>query len=324
MSNAKVHRVAVIAMHGVLPFDLGIPCETFGRVRLRGHDAAYRVRVCGEAKHVRAGLVDLRVPWDLTQLADADTVIVPGLADPTAPVPRAVVVAIRAAAHGGARIASICTGAFVLAATGLLDGLRATTHWLAAPELAKRYPRIRVDPGVLYVDNGHVLTSAGAAAGLDMCLHMVRRDFGATAAAHAARLSVVPLERAGGQAQFIVHESPASVTTLDPVLRWMEEHLAQPLSLLEIARKAGLSTRTLSRRFQEQTGTTPAQWVLRMRVCRAQQLLEETDLPVEHVATQVGFDSVSAFRERFQRQLSASPVNYRRAFRSVGGSGVSG
>lgn len=317
MSKSKARTVAVLAMHGVLPFDLATPCEIFGRVRLANDDEGYHIRVCGEAKHVKAGLVNLRVSWDLTQLADADTVLVPGLADPTTPVSKETVAALCQAAARGTRIASICTGAFVLAAAGLLDGLRATTHWLAAPELAKRYPATRVDPNVLYVDNGQILTSAGAAAGLDMCLHMVRRDYGATVAANTARLAVMPLEREGGQAQFIVNKSHAYGTTLDPVLRWMEQHLAEPLNLEEIARRARWSTRTLSRRFREQTGTTPGQWLLSARMRRAQQLLETTDLSVEQVATEVGFDSVSAFRDRFHRQLSTSPAAYRRSFRSV-------
>ncbi len=317
MSNSKGRTVAVLAMHGVLPFDLATPCEIFGRVRLAHHDEAYRIFVCGEAKHVKAGLVDIRVSWDLTQLANVDTVLVPGVANPTTPVSREIIDALCQVAARGTRIASICTGAFVLAAAGLLDGLRATTHWLAAPELAKRYPAIRIDPNVLYVDNGQILTSAGAAAGLDMCLHMVRRDYGATVAANAARLAVMPLERDGGQAQFIMHEVHAYGTTLDPVLRWMEQHLAEPLNLEEIARRARWSTRTLGRRFREQTGTTPGQWVLSARMRRAQQLLETTDLSVEQVATEVGFDSVSTFRDRFHRLLSTSPAAYRRAFKSA-------
>jgi len=213
MTRSKIHRVAVLAMHGVVPFDLGIPCETFGRLKIANRNA-YRVRVCGEARHVKAGFFDLRAQWDLSDLLDADTIVVPGLADIAAPISREVVSALRAAKRRGIRVASICTGAFVLAAAGLLDGRRATTHWLAAPALAARFPAVEIDANVLYVDNEDILTSAGAAAGLDMCLHIVRRDFGASAAANAARLSVMPLERAGGQAQFIVHETPASVTTL--------------------------------------------------------------------------------------------------------------
>lgn len=309
-----MHIVAIVALHGVVPFDLSTPCEVLGRVRVPGLHDAYQIRVCGEAKYVKAGAFDIRVQWDLSHLAGANTVIVPGLANPMMPIADEVIEAIRGAAAGGARIASICTGAFVLAATGLLDGLRATTHWLAAPELARRYPLIKVDPNVLFVDNGQILTSAGAAAGLDMCLHMVRRDYGMAVAADTARVSVMPLEREGGQAQFIVHEPPASGTTLEPLLRWLEENLHSTLTLEDIARQAGMSIRTLNRRFHEQTGTTPLQWVLASRVRRAQQLLETTGLPVEQVATTVGFESVTTFRDRFNRLVGTNPQAYRRAF----------
>ncbi len=195
-----MHIVAVVAYHGVLPFDLAMPCEVFARVAVPGVAEPYRVKVCGTARTVRAGLVDLRAPYRLADVAGARTVILPGIADPGVPVSREVISTVRDAAEQGARVASICTGAFVLAATGLLDGLRATTHWAAAPMLAAAYPAVVVDPGVLFVDNGEILTSAGAAAGLDLCLHMVRRDYGPAAAAHAARLAVMPLERDGGQA----------------------------------------------------------------------------------------------------------------------------
>ncbi|HEU4538663.1 MAG TPA: DJ-1/PfpI family protein, partial [Polyangiaceae bacterium] len=213
------HDVAVLAMHGVVPFDLSIACAVFGHVRLP-HGDGYGVRVCGEAPEVRAGAFNLRAPWGLEHVAGAHTVIVPGVSDPTLPVPEPVVEAIRRAAGAGARVASICSGAFVLAATGLLDGQRATTHWLVAALLAARYPAVTVDPDVLFVDNGRFVTSAGASAGLDMCLHLVRRDHGQAAAARAARLAVAPLERAGGQAQFIHHEAPASSASLAPLLDW--------------------------------------------------------------------------------------------------------
>ena len=195
------------------------------------------------------------------------------------PIPRDVIAAVREAARSGARVASICTGAFVLAATGLLDGLRATTHWAAVPILAERYPAVTVDPGVLFVDNGQILTSAGAAAGLDLCLHMVRRDYGPAAAAHAARLAVMPLERDGGQAQFIVHQPPASAAGLQPLLHWLTKNLHRELSMEEVARQAAMSPRTLSRQFRQQVGTTLLQWVLAARVRRAQELLEQPICP---------------------------------------------
>ncbi|TDP92786.1 GlxA family transcriptional regulator [Labedaea rhizosphaerae] len=311
-----MHTIAVVALDKVIPFDLSTPIEVFTRTRLPGNRPAYRVRVCATTPTVDAGAFTLQAPWGLDTLADADTIILPGCADPTAPIPHDVVHALKLAAANGTRIASICTGAFTLAATGLLDGLRATTHWLAADLLAERHPAIDVDPGVLYVDNGQFLTSAGAAAGLDLCLHLIRRDHGSAVAADAARLSVMPLEREGGQAQFIVHDQPPAPrgSTLEPVLRWMADNAAKDLTLEDIAARAGMSTRTLNRRFREQTGTTPLQWLHRSRVREAQYLLEATDHPVDRIAARVGFGSPTAFRERFKRIVGTNPNAYRAAF----------
>ncbi|WP_225810307.1 GlxA family transcriptional regulator [Streptomyces spinosus] len=313
-----MHTVAVLALDGVIPFDLSVPIDTFGRARLPDGREPYRVRVCSARDEADAGAFTVRAPYGLQALAEADTIILPGVAPPPETLPPGVAEALRAAAANGTRIASICVGAFLLAATGLLDGLRATTHWVAAPDLARRHPAVTVDPNVLYVDNGQFLTSAGAAAALDMCLHMIRKDFGSAVAAHAARLSVMPLEREGGQAQFIVHDLPPAPagTTLEPLLAWLEDHCDQDLTLAEIAAKAGMSTRTLNRRFREQTGTTPLQWLHRARVRRAQYLLETTAYPVERIAVQTGFGSPTAFRERFRRVVGTSPQAYRRAFRA--------
>lgn len=202
-----MHTVAIVALDGVVPFDLSIPTEVFGRVRLPGGGEGYQVRVCGVSPEVHAGAFVMKTRHGLSALARADTIILPGITDVSAPAPPRLLSALRAAAARGTRIASICSGAF-LAAAGLLDGLRATTHWLATEELARRHPAVQVDPNVLYVDNGQLLTSAGAAAGLDLCLHLVRRDYGAAVAADAARLAVMPLERTGGQSQFITHVPP--------------------------------------------------------------------------------------------------------------------
>ena len=309
-----MHVVAALALHGVVPFDLAIACDVFGRAVPPGVDPPYDVRVCGEARVVRSGCFDLRVRFGLDALADADTVVVPGIEDITAPVPARAIAALQAAAGRGARIASICSGAFVLAASGLLDGRRATTHWLAARELAARYPRVRVDANVLFVDNGQVLTSAGAAAGLDLCLHLVRRDLGAAAAADAARLAVMPLEREGGQAQFITHAPPSSGASLEPLLTWLAENMHRQVDLYEMARQTATSSRTLSRRFREQTGTTPLQWLQTARVRRAQSLLETTELSIEQVATEVGFATATTFRDRFFRTVGLSPTAYRKSF----------
>ena len=222
--------------------------------------------------------------------------------------------ALRSASERGTRIASICTGAFVLARVGLLKGMRATTHWRAAGELARLYPQTKVDADVLYVDNGKVLTSAGAAAGLDLCLHQVRRDYGASVAAHVARAAVMPLERAGGQAQFIEHQTPDTSGSMGSLMVWMERNLKQNLSLSAIACHASMSTRTLSRRFAEQIGLSPVKWLATARIRRAQILLETTPLSVEEIAAEAGFRSASVLREHFKSTVGVSPIAWRRSF----------
>ncbi|SDL35924.1 GlxA family transcriptional regulator [Streptomyces indicus] len=311
-----MHTIAVLALDQVIPFDLSTPIEVFSRTRLPDGRPGYQVRICAATEETDAGAFVLRAPWGLDALREADTVVVPGTAAPQTPLPPEVRDALRAAAADGTRIASICSGTFVLAAAGLLDGLRATTHWLAAGALAAAYPGIEVDPDVLYVDNGQILTSAGAAAGLDLCLHMIRRDYGSAVAADAARLSVMPLEREGGQAQFIVrdHAPAPQGSTFEPLLLWLQDNLSRELTLADIAAQAGVSTRTLIRRFTDQTGTTPLQWLHRARIRQAQHLLETTSHPVERIAAQVGFGSPTAFRDRFKRTTGVSPHAYRRAF----------
>jgi transcriptional regulator GlxA family with amidase domain len=283
-----MHTVVVLALDGVLAFDLSTPVEIFGRARLPDGRAAYRVRVCAPADEVDAGVLSIRVPWGLKALGEADTVVVPGLADPAEPVAEEVLGALREAAEGGARVASICVGAFTLAAAGLLDGRRATTHWAAAEKLSCLYPNVEVDADVLFVDNGQILTSA-----------------------------VMPPVRDGGQAQFIVHERPgADGLSLEPLLRWMEENAHRRLTLGEISVRASTSTRTLNRRFREQTGTTPLRWLQRARIRRARVLLETTGHPVERIADEVGFGSPTSFRDLFKNLVGTSPRDYRRAFRS--------
>jgi transcriptional regulator GlxA family with amidase domain len=309
------HVVAVVAFDGVVLGDVSTPCEIFGRVRGRDGRALYDVRICSSAPEVKSEHVTLKARWRLSSLRRADTVVVPGIGDLDQSIPDEVLRAIRRAVDRGARVASICSGAFVLAATGALDGLRATTHWRGAAELARRFPNVTVDPNVLYVDNGQVLTSAGAAAGLDLCLHLVRRDLGAEIAAEVARAAVMPLERAGGQAQFIVHEPPQDDhSSIGQLLAWIEQNLSRDLSLQVIARRAAMSTRTLSRRFHERVGTTPAHWITRARIRRTQRLLETTDLAVERVAAASGFGSGVVMREHFGEIVGTTPLAYRRAF----------
>jgi transcriptional regulator GlxA family with amidase domain len=311
-----MHTIAVLALPQVIPFDLSTPIEVFSRVRLPDGRPGYRVRICAQQPEVDAGAFTLRAPFSLDGLAGADTVIVPGTSAPTAAPSEPVRAALKHAADSGTRLASICTGTFVLAASGLLGGLRATTHWLAADALAAAYPGIEVDPDVLYVDNGQILTSAGAAAGLDLCLHMIRRDYGSAVAAHAARLSVMPLEREGGQAQFIMHDHALvpGGSELEPLLDWLRANLATALTLEKIAAHAGVSTRTLIRRFREQTGTTPLRWLHRARIRQAQHLLESTEHSIERIGAQVGFGSPTAFRDRFKQTTGVSPRSYRHAF----------
>lgn len=309
-----MREVAVLAVEGFVPFDLGIPCGVFGTARTRTGKPAYRVRVCSERPEVRSSSFRLRTPWRLEPLAAAHIVVIPGVEDVSVPVSKPVLAAIRKAWTSGARVASICSGAFVLAATGLLDGRRATTHWIGATELARRFPTIDVDPNVLFVDEGRIVTSAGAAAGLDMCLHLVRRDYGQAIAAHAARLAVAPLDRSGGQAQFIRREPPQSRSNLAPLLEWMSRNLDKRLAVEALATRARMSPRTFARRFREQTGTTPLQWLLIARVRRAQELLETGHASVDEVAAAAGFNSPVTLRSHFQRTVGLNPSSYRSRF----------
>ncbi|HEV3400828.1 MAG TPA: helix-turn-helix domain-containing protein, partial [Acidimicrobiales bacterium] len=261
--------------------------------------------------------IELHAPHGLDAVATADTVMLPAWPYKTQTPDPQLLDALRAAHQRGARLLSVCTGAFVLAATGLLDGRPATTHWMHAGELAKRHPRVKVDPRVLYVDAGnHILTSAGTAAGIDLCLHVVRTDHGAEVANAVARRMVVPPHRDGGQAQFV--DLPVAGTdddTLSATLEWMTEHLDLPLSVGQLARRAAMSPRTFARRFRAATGTTPHRWLLRQRMLLAQRLLETTEEPVAMVAARCGFTSTAGMRVQFQRELGASPAAYRRAFR---------
>jgi transcriptional regulator GlxA family with amidase domain len=308
--------VLVLALPDTIAFDLATPIEVLGRVRLPGGEPGYRVQVCGSEPVVAAGPLRLAVDHGLDALAYADTIIVPGRNDPLAPVPATVLDALRAAAATGTRIASICVGAFTLAAAGLLDGRPATTHWAAADQFRAAFPAVDLHPDVLYIDSGQFVTSAGATAGIDMCLHLVHRDHGAAVAADASRLAVAPLHRDGGQAQYIVRPSAHTAEVgLDTVLEWLETHAHEDLTLAAVAAQAGLSARTLNRRFHEKTGQTPMQWVVAVRIRRAQELLQSTDLGVDHIAHLVGFASPAHFRTQFKRLSGTAPHAYRTTFR---------
>jgi transcriptional regulator GlxA family with amidase domain len=312
-----MHAVAVLAEPDAIAFDLAIAIEVFGRVRLGDGAPGYRVRVCGCEPLVAAGPIRIATDFGLDELANADTIVVPGRNDAAAAVRDDVIDALKSAHRKGIRIASICSGAFTVAAAGILDGQRATTHWLAAELFAATYPDVRLDPDALYVDEGQVLTSAGASAGLDLCLHMVARDYGSAAAADAARLAVAPLHRSGGQAQFIIRNRRMSSTELDGLLVWIENNAHLPLTLRDIARQASTSERTINRRFRMETGQTPMQWVNNVRVRHAQQLLERTVDSVESISRRVGFASAANFREQFRRLSGVSPQSYRGTFRKT-------
>jgi transcriptional regulator GlxA family with amidase domain len=315
-----VHTIAVLALPDTIAFDLSTAVETFGRVLLPTGEPGYRVLVCGVEPVVSAGPMRIATDHGIDAAAEADTIVVPGRNDVTIATPDSVLRALKSAHGAGTRIASICSGAFSLAEAGLLDGRRATTHWLAADVFRARFPAVHLDPDVLYVDEGQVLTSAGASAGLDLCLHMVARDYGADVAAHAARVAVAPLHRSGGQAQFILRNTApakhiAERTELDDVLGWIEQHAHRDLTLGDIAKQAAVSIRTLNRRFQAETGQTPMQWVTGVRVRHAQQLLESTAHGVEKIGRDVGFSSAANFREQFRRLTGVAPQSYRNTFR---------
>ncbi len=301
-------------------YELSIPATIFGKPQPDLADPWYELRLCGTAEpsSVAPGFT-LRSQYGLDDLADAETVIVASVPDACVehgePVPAELTAALREAAAAGARMVSLCTGAFALAEAGLLDGRRATAHWMHTAQLAQRYPKVQVDDSVLYVDDGDVLTSAGMTAGLDLCLHLVRRDLGPHVANQLARRMVVPAHRPGGQAQFIDLSVPdTDGQGLAPVLDWVRAHLDEPLTIEDLARRAAVSPRTLYRRLQEATGTTPLQWLLNQRLGRAQTLLEATDLPMEKIAELSGLGTANNLRHHFLKHIGVSPSDYRRAF----------
>ncbi|MEU2041933.1 GlxA family transcriptional regulator [Nocardia niwae] len=309
-----MHRVVALVRPVQSTFELGCAAEVFGTYRT-GVPQYYEFEVCTETPGpvpTTAGYA-LSVSRGLSALASADTVLIPGWAPVEAPLSARVRRALLRAHARGARLVTICSGVFALARTGLLDGRSATTHWARAAQLEREFPRVRVEPDVLYVDHGDVATSAGAGAGIDLCLHLVRRDHGAAHAALIARHMVMPPHREGGQAQYA--PPPPPTDALDGVLEWAGARLGTPLSVRDLAAHLNVSPRTLARRFADQLGTSPGAWLLSRRVAEARTLLEETDLPVEAIAARVGLASAVNLRRRFRTQVGTTPGAYRRAFR---------
>jgi len=315
VGSGGVHRVAVLALADVVAFDLSIPAQVFGH---RDERDRYEVLVCSARSRSVPTTTGFSVTagGGLDDVIGADTVVVPGYWPPVDPGPR-VTDALRTAAGRGARMASVCIGAFALAAAGLLDERGATTHWQHARELAARYPRVRVNPDVLFVDEGRVLTSAGVAAGIDLCLHMYASDHGAQAATAVSQRMVAALHRPGGQAQFIRRPLPpqGQDDAVEQVCTWAISQLHEPLSVDAMARQALMSARTFARRFTAETGSTPLRWLLAQRLLEARRLLEATDLPVEEVARRSGLGSADNLRLHLGRDASATPTGYRAAYR---------
>jgi len=318
-----MHSVVGLCFENVVAFDFAAPAQVFNCATREG-EQLYRVSACtpdGQPVATTTGF-DLVPAGGLERLAEAHSIVVPAYWALFDPPPEAALEALREAARAGVRVISVCTGAFALAHAGLLDGRRATTHWGWAGHLAERFPQVEVDPAALFVDEGEVMTSAGLSAGIDLALHVVRKDFGAAVGATAARRMVAPPHRDGGQAQFIGGPADAatppraeSQPSLEPTRRWALERLAEPLDVAAMARHAAVSPRTFARRFRDETGTTPLQWLLSQRVLEARRLLEESDLPIDEIAWRAGFGTAASLREHFRRATATSPTAYRRAFR---------
>ncbi|MEU9362681.1 helix-turn-helix domain-containing protein [Streptomyces sp. NPDC048301] len=312
--------VAVLLFSGGPIFESSIPLSVFGIDRQDAGVPRYRLLVCGgeEGPLRTTGGLELSAPYGLEAISRAGTVVVPAWRSITSPPPAEALDALRRAHEEGARIVGLCTGAFVLAAAGLLDGRPATTHWMYAPTLAKRYPSVHVDPRELFVDDGDVLTSAGTAAGIDLCLHIVRTDHGTEAAGALARRLVVPPRRSGGQERYLDRSLPEEIGSdpLAEVVAWALEHLHEQFDVETLAARAYMSRRTFDRRFRSLTGSAPLQWLITQRVLQAQRLLETSDYSVDEVAGRCGFRSPVALRGHFRRQLGSSPAAYRAAYRA--------
>jgi AraC family transcriptional activator FtrA len=317
-----MHRVVALCLDGLVAFDLTAAAQVFSLAVDAEGGALYEFSTCspgGKELRTTTGF-SVRPQGDLGALEAADTVVVPAYRNVFAPPPPEAIAGLLAAAERGARVLSVCTGAFALAHAGLLDRRRATTHWAFAPGLAENFPAIEVDALALYVDEGDVMTSAGLSAGIDLCLHVIRRDCGAAVGERAARHMVAAPHREGGQAQFIERQSVIAngvTESLEETRHWACEHLEEPLDVAAMSRRAGVSPRTFARRFREETGTTPLQWLLTQRVHEARRLLEETDLPIDAVAWRAGFGTAASLRDHFRRATETTPTAYRRSFRPL-------
>ncbi|GAA0926773.1 GlxA family transcriptional regulator [Pseudonocardia zijingensis] len=320
MPTARPHRIAVLALPAVLPFELSIPGRVFGAATTRSGEPLYDVVTCSidGAPVPSAEDFAVVVRHGLDALREADTVIVAPVEIADADEHALTVAAAALRDTGGRpRIASICTGADVLAAAGLLDGRRATTHWKHTADFRRDHPSVQLDPDVLFVDEGTILTSAGAASGIDLCLHIIRRDHGAEVANRAARVCVVPPHRDGGQAQFIEHPVPVETTASTAATRaWALENIDRPLTLADLARHASMSRRTFTRHFRDEVGMSPNRWLTQQRIDLARRLLETTDLLIDQVAARVGIGSASSLRLHLSSALGVAPSTYRRTFRS--------
>lgn len=324
MPRRSLKEVVALAYDGMATFEFGIAVELFGLPRKNLPVKWYDFEVCSlERGPLRAtGGVLLQAKRGLSALKTAGTIVIPGWRSADEAPPAPLLRALRAAHADGARLVSICSGVFVLAATGLLDGKRATTHWRYVDRLIAMHPKIRVEPDVLYVDEGNILTSAGSAAGIDLCLHIVRLDYGAEIANEIARRLVMPPHREGGQAQYVCDPIRSAVDGgLAPVMQWAESHLHAALRVEDLAEKAAMSLRTFARRFQEQTGTTPHQWLMHQRLICAQRLLEKSGDSIDQVAEAVGLEGAATLRQYFSRVLRTTPTAYRRQFSTRTGNG---
>ncbi|NBE95341.1 helix-turn-helix domain-containing protein [Nonomuraea sp. KC401] len=312
------HRIAVVVLDHFAPLDLGVPGQVFGSARDQDGERLYEVVTCSEGRmpvRCSAGYT-VQPDHDLDVLDTAGTVLVPGIHGGRALVKGTISERLSAALQDRPRTMSICTGAFVLAAAGLLDGRRATTHWLDAARFGRLFPRVKLDPDVLYVDDGDLLTSAGVAAGMDLCLHVIRRDHGSEVANRAARRCVMPPWRDGGQAQYVERPLPDGDGDGTAATRgWMLANLDAPINLAALADHARMSVRTFTRRFREETGVSPAKWLTRQRVQHARHLLETTDLGVEEVSRRSGFGTAVSLRQHLHAAVGVSPLAYRRTFR---------